>query len=76
VRCGLAPPPEALVVRDDLTPGEVAVATVLAASRREPAGKVIERARGGPASREEALALEIFLGLIYLDYTDTLPKQG
>jgi Zn-dependent protease with chaperone function len=74
VRCGIAPPPEALVARDKLTAGEVAVATVLAASRREPAVKVIERISARPAPRGDALALEIFLGLIYLDYTDALPK--
>jgi predicted Zn-dependent protease len=84
LRCGVAPPSQQLVAKERLTAGEVAAATILAAEKRVSADEIVLRARArnealitsAPAARGDALALEIFLGLIYLDYTDELPKQG
>ena len=83
-RCGIAPPSQALIAADHLTPGEVAAATILAAEKQRRADEVVSEAteRREPivtpqnTTHSDALALEIFLGLIYLDYTDELPKAS
>ncbi len=51
-------PPALHSGQQSLTAGALAAATIVAADKRSP----------------DPLTLEIFLGLIYLDYTDTLPK--
>ncbi|MGP6190392.1 MAG: M48 family metalloprotease [Vulcanimicrobiaceae bacterium] len=68
----------ATMEHDDLTPGEVATAAIVAADTNTTPQAVVEEARSTKRSVVEvanargmhAEALEIFLGLLYLDYTD------
>lgn len=83
-RCGTAPPSLGLVSAAHLTPGEVAAATIIAAEKQRSADDIVRVAAehrepivtSGSVAQSNALALEIFLGLIYLDYTDELPKAS
>ena len=70
--------------RDDLTPGEVAAASIVAADTNTTPEAVINEAASSHrrivdvanvrGMRSEAL--EIFLGLVYLDYTDDPVKEA
>ena len=71
------------MVRDDLSPGEVAAASIIAADTNTTPDAVIAQASTEHKKIVDvanqrgmhAKALEIFLGLIYLDYTDE-PAEG
>ncbi|MHB8152765.1 MAG: M48 family metalloprotease [Bacillati bacterium] len=64
--------------RQKLTPGQVAAATIIAADTKSTPQQVIDAARAahlsivdeGNARGMESWPLEIFMGLVYLDYTD------
>jgi predicted Zn-dependent protease len=68
----------ATMERDDLTPGEVATATIVAADTDTSPQAVVQEAAASKRSVIDVAnargmhseALEIFLGLVYLDYTD------
>jgi hypothetical protein len=70
--------------RDDLTPGEVAAAAIVAADTNTTPQAVADEARAtnrtivdlANARGMHAKALEIFLGLVYLDYTDDPEKES
>ncbi len=72
------------MLRDDLTPGEVAAAAIVAAdTNTTPQAIVVEAVTShrrivdvANARGMRAQALEIFLGLIYLDYTDDPLKEA
>ena len=74
----------ATMERDDLTPGEVATASILAADTNATPQSVIAEATStkrdlvdvANARGMSAEALEIFLGLVYLDYTDDPVKEA
>jgi predicted Zn-dependent protease len=74
----------ATMERDGLTPGEVAAASIVAADTNATPQAVIEESvatkRGivdvANARGMSARALEIFLGLVYLDYTDDPVKEA
>lgn len=67
-----------------LTPGEVAAASIVAADTNTTPAAVIEEAKAtgrsivdvANARGMNALSLEIFLGLVYLDYTDDPDKEA
>ncbi|GAC1441281.1 MAG: hypothetical protein NVSMB59_01050 [Vulcanimicrobiaceae bacterium] len=69
--------------RDDLTPGEVAAAAIVAADTNTSPQAVVSEAQAthrrivdvANARGMSAQALEIFLGLVYLDYTDDPLKE-
>ncbi|MBD5635790.1 MAG: M48 family metalloprotease, partial [Candidatus Eremiobacteraeota bacterium] len=69
---------------DDLTPGEVAAASIVAADTNTTTDAVIAEAATSNrrivdvanARGMSSTALEIFLGLIYLDYTDDPVKEA
>jgi Zn-dependent protease with chaperone function len=71
------------MVKENLTPGDVTVATILAADINSTPQAVIASAKSdGRTMVDEANArgmhawpLEIFLGLMYLDYTDDPTKE-
>jgi hypothetical protein len=69
---------------DDLTPGEVAAASIVAADTNTTPDAVIQEAVTSNrrivdvanARGMSSTALEIFLGLVYLDYTDDPQKEA
>jgi tetratricopeptide (TPR) repeat protein len=72
------------MTHDDLTPGEVAAATIVAADTNTTPDAIVAEAKTtnrrivdvANARGMHAEALEIFLGLIYLDYTDNPDKEA
>jgi len=70
--------------RDDLTPGEVAAAAIVAADTNTTPSAVVDEAKTSNrriidvanARGMKSEALEIFLGLVYLDYTDDPLKEA
>ncbi len=70
--------------RDDLTPGEVAAAAITAADTNTTPESIITQAQTShrqiiDVANERGMksqALEIFLGLVYLDYTDDPLKEA
>ncbi|MBV8722165.1 MAG: M48 family metalloprotease [Candidatus Eremiobacteraeota bacterium] len=71
------------MLRDGLTPGDVTVATIVAADIKSTPEAIVAEARSGDQSIVDvanahgmhAWPLEIFLGLVYLDYTDDPSKE-
>ncbi|HEV3090229.1 MAG TPA: M48 family metalloprotease [Candidatus Cybelea sp.] len=71
------------MLRDDLTPGDVVAATIVAADIKSTPETIIAEAKGANetvidvanAHKMHAWPLEIFLGLVYLDYTDDPQKE-
>jgi predicted Zn-dependent protease len=71
------------MLRDGLTPGDVAAATIVAADIKSTPEAIVAEAKstGGNvvdvanAHGMHAWPLEIFLGLVYLDYTDDPTKE-
>ena len=71
------------MLRDGLTPGDVTVATILAADIKSTPEAVIAEAKSSASTVVDvanahgmhAWPLEIFLGLVYLDYTDNPDKE-
>ncbi len=71
------------MLRDNLTPGDVAVATILAADIKSTPQVIVEEMVQTKKSAVDvadehgmhAWPLEILTGLVYLDYTDD-PHQG
>jgi Zn-dependent protease with chaperone function len=74
----------ATMERDGLTPGEVAAASIVAADTNATPQSIIEESVStkrdiidvANARGMSARALEIFLGLVYLDYTDDPVKEA
>jgi len=74
----------ATMQREDLTPGEVAAASIVAADTNTTPSAIIEEAQTtnrrivdvANARGMRSEALEIFLGLVYLDYTDDPLKEA
>ncbi|HXP91929.1 MAG TPA: M48 family metalloprotease [Candidatus Binatia bacterium] len=74
----------ASLVRDGLSPGEMAAAAIVAADTNATTEAIVQQAKAERTSivdvaRERgvrALSLEIFLGLIYLDYVDDPEKEA
>jgi predicted Zn-dependent protease len=72
------------MIHENLTPGEVVSAAIVAADTQSTPQAVIDEAKAGNRqiidianTREmSAFALEIFLGLVYLDYTDDPEKEA
>jgi predicted Zn-dependent protease len=72
------------MLHDDLTPGEVAAAAIVAADTNTTPQAIVQEAVASHrrivdvanARGMRAQALEIFLGLIYLDYTDDPLKEA
>ena len=70
--------------RDDLTPGEVAAAAIVAADTSTTPESIVAEAQTSHRSIIDVAnargmkseALEIFLGLVYLDYTDDPLKEA
>ncbi|HVN69674.1 MAG TPA: M48 family metalloprotease [Candidatus Binatia bacterium] len=71
------------MLRDGLTPGEVTAATIIAADIKSTPESVITEAKSSGqtvidvanAHKMHAWPLEIFMGLVYLDYTDDPLKE-
>ena len=71
------------MLRDGLTPGDVAAATIVAADiKSTPEAMIAEAKSSGEtivdvanSHKMHAWPLEIFLGLVYLDYTDDPVKE-
>ncbi len=71
------------MLRDGLTPGDVAAATIIAADIKSTPESVIEEAKSSGTTvidvanshKMHAWPLEIFMGLVYLDYTDDPIKE-
>ncbi|MFZ0683706.1 MAG: hypothetical protein WAM84_12600, partial [Candidatus Cybelea sp.] len=71
------------MLHDDLTPGDVAAATIVAADIKSSPESVIAEAKSSNqtvidvanAHKMHAWPLEIFMGLVYLDYTDDPAKE-
>jgi Zn-dependent protease with chaperone function len=71
------------MLRDGLTPGDVTAATILAADIKSTPEAVIAEAKSSGstiidvanAHGMHAWPLEIFMGLVYLDYTDNPDKE-
>jgi hypothetical protein len=71
------------MLRDGLTPGDVAAATIIAADIKSTPESVIAEAKASGQSiidvanahKMHAWPLEIFMGLVYLDYTDDPIKE-
>ncbi len=71
------------MLHDGLTPGDVTAATIVAADIKSTPESVIAEAKSGGetvidvanAHKMHAWPLEIFLGLVYLDYTDDPTKE-
>jgi predicted Zn-dependent protease len=74
----------AQVVRDDLTPGEVTAAVIVGADTNAAPQAILSEAKATNKSIVDianargmfAQSLEIFLGLIYLDYADDPAKEA
>jgi predicted Zn-dependent protease len=72
------------LARQDLTPGEVAAATIVGADTNAAPQAVLAEAKASGKSIVDlanargmfAQSLEIFLGLVYLDYTDDPDKEA
>ena len=72
------------MVANDLTPGEAAAATIIAADTDTTPMAIVREAKVENRSMAEvanargmrAKALEMFLGLIYLDYVDDPVKEA
>jgi predicted Zn-dependent protease len=72
------------MLHDNITPGELAAATIVAADYRTTPQAIIREAHEthrsvidvANARGMHALALEIFMGLVYLDYTDDPAKEA
>lgn len=71
------------MLHDDLTPGDVVAATIVAADIKSTPESVIAEAKSSNqtivdvanAHKMHAWPLEIFMGLVYLDYTDDPSKE-
>ncbi len=71
------------MLRDGLTPGDVAAATIIAADIKSTPEDVIAQAKDSGKTvidvandhKMHAWPLEIFMGLVYLDYTDDPVKE-
>ncbi len=71
------------MLRDGLTPGDVAAATIIAADIKSTPEDVIAQAKDSGKTvidvandhKMHAWPLEIFMGLVYLDYTDDPAKE-
>lgn len=71
------------MLRDGLTPGDVTAATIVAADIKSTPESVIAEAKSSGESiidvanvhKMHAWPLEIFMGLVYLDYTDDPVKE-
>jgi Zn-dependent protease with chaperone function len=71
------------MLHDDLTPGDVVAATILAADIKSTPESIIAEAKStnqtivdvANSHKMHAWPLEIFLGLVYLDYTDDPAKE-
>lgn len=71
------------MLRDGLTPGDVTAATIIAADIKSTPESVIAEAKSSNqtvidvanAHKMHAWPLEIFMGLVYLDYTDDPVKE-
>ncbi|MFY9885068.1 MAG: M48 family metalloprotease [Candidatus Cybelea sp.] len=71
------------MLRDGLTPGDVTAATIVAADIKSTPESVIAEAKSSGttvidvanAHKMHAWPLEIFMGLVYLDYTDDPRKE-
>jgi hypothetical protein len=74
----------ATMQHDDLSPGEVAAASIVAADTNSTPEAIIEESKAtsrrivdvANARGMRSEALEIFLGLVYLDYTDDPLKEA
>jgi predicted Zn-dependent protease len=74
----------ATMQHDDLTPGEVATAAIVAADTNSTPEAIVEESKAtnrrivdvANARGMRSEALEIFLGLVYLDYTDDPLKEA
>ena len=72
------------MTHEDLTPGEVAAAAIVAADTNTTPQAIVAEAKAGNrrivdvanARGMHGEALEIFLGLVYLDYTDDPEKEA
>lgn len=72
------------MLHDNVTPGELAAASIIAADYKTTPQAIIREAHEthrtvidvANARGMHALALEIFLGLVYLDYTDDPAKEA
>ncbi|MBV9271244.1 MAG: M48 family metalloprotease [Candidatus Eremiobacteraeota bacterium] len=72
------------MLRHNLTPGEIAAATILAADKQSTPEDIVDQLENGKhdvvdlanSKGMSAQALEIFTGLIYLDYTDDPVKEA
>jgi hypothetical protein len=71
------------MLRDGLTPGDVTAATIIAADIKSTPESVIAEAKSSGGTivdvanthKMHAWPLEIFMGLVYLDYTDDPIKE-
>ena len=71
------------MLHDDLTPGDVVAATIVAADVKSTPQSIIAEAKSSNetivnvanAHKMHAWPLEIFMGLVYLDYTDDPSKE-
>ncbi len=71
------------MLRDGLTPGDVTAATIVAADIKSTPESIIAEAKNSKqtvidvanAHKMHAWPLEIFMGLVYLDYTDDPVKE-
>ena len=71
------------MLRGGLTPGDVTAATIIAADIKSTPESVIAEAKSSGktvidvanAHKMHAWPLEIFMGLVYLDYTDDPSKE-
>jgi hypothetical protein len=71
------------MLHDNLTPGDVAAATIIAADVKSTPESIIAEAKSSNqtiidvanAHKMHAWPLEIFMGLVYLDYTDDPTKE-
>jgi len=72
------------MTHEDLTPGEIAAAAIVAADTNTTPQAIVDEAKASNrrivdvanARGMHAEALEIFLGLVYLDYTDDPEKEA
>ena len=72
------------MLKGDLAPGDVAAATIVAADTNTTPAAIVQEAKAtnksivdvANARGMHAEALEIFLGLIYLNYTDDPDKEA
>jgi hypothetical protein len=72
------------MIHSDLTPGEVAAASIIAADTGSTPDAIVQEAKSSNrrlvdvanARGMHAEALEIFLGIVYLDYTDDPVKEA